>query len=81
MPVSDPFERSRGTLRAPLKAEIGLCIVAGRAIPMTATRQSSDQKSYSAPKLTDYGSLSEMTKAISMTAANKDGGPNNTKSG
>jgi hypothetical protein len=45
---------------------------------MTTTPQPSDQKPYSKPKLTNYGSLSEMTKAISMSG-NKDGGPNNTK--
>ena len=40
----------------------------------------SQKKAYTPPKLVVYGTIRQLTRAVNMTAAQQDGGPNNSKS-
>ncbi len=46
---------------------------------MSASVSNSNKKTYREPKLTVYGSLTQMTAANGSAKSNKDGGANSTK--
>jgi hypothetical protein len=47
---------------------------------MSASEKALSKKMYQTPHFVKYGTLTEMTRASTM-AGNKDGGPNNTRTG